>query len=57
MLAESIAGLAQGPERPLAFWDGLAFVLIVGLNFGILGFLSLRDFRAGRAPQRATAIG
>jgi putative peptide zinc metalloprotease protein len=57
MLAESVAGLAQGPEQPLAFWDGLAFVLIVGLNFGILGVLSVRDFRAGRVPQRATAIG
>ena len=48
MLTEAYDGLTAGPSQ-VAFWDGLAFVLVVTINFGLLGYLTVRDLRARRA--------
>lgn len=49
---QAIMDMAVGPTR-LVFWDGLAFLALVLLNFGVLGWLLWRDQREARREPAA----
>jgi hypothetical protein len=52
LTGSALADLTKSPVHA-AFWEGLAFIVTVGIQFGLLAGVSLRDWKMRRAAAMA----